>query len=70
MPPKDQPSNITVRGGLINVPPSRISPLADRHQPNTPPTKKSTTVRPDHKPLATEPEGADPNVTTETSQSD
>ncbi len=40
--------DITVRGGIINVPPSTQPTQPLRHQPNTPRTKKRTTTKPDH----------------------
>lgn len=47
----NQPNpDITVRGGLINVPALTSPTQPPRHQPNTPPTKKKTTVKADHKP--------------------
>jgi len=41
-------TDITVRGGMINFPAAQIPTPLPRHQPNTPQTKKTTTVRPDH----------------------
>lgn len=46
--------DITVRGGLINVPSPTKSIQGDRPQPNTPRTKKDTTLRPDHQPTTTD----------------
>lgn len=46
---KDQhPPDITVRGGLINVPHSTDPTHPLRHQPNTPVNKKITKPKPDH----------------------
>lgn len=42
------PTNITIRGGTINVPPPTIPTQPIRHQPDTPRTKKVTTPRKDH----------------------
>ncbi len=41
-------SDITVRGGLINVPALTSPTTPPRHQPNTPRNKKTTTVKADH----------------------
>ena len=76
-----QTPDITIRGGLINVPASAKPQKAPRHQPNTPINKKDVTPRPDHQPTTaqpaepppaatTEPESDKPNVPTETSESD
>lgn len=48
MTPNTKNPDITVRGGLINVPNS-AKPLGPaRHRPNTPVNKKKVTVKPDH----------------------
>ena len=73
--------DITVRGGLINVPSSAKPQPIPRHRPNTPINKKFAKPREDHKPVAelptpdpepatTEPEKDQSNVPTETSESD
>ena len=73
--------DITIRGGLINVPKPTASITKDRHQPNTPTNKKATKPRSDHIPAPTKPpaiaaepepppEGEIPDVPTPTSQSD
>ena len=49
-------TDITVRGGLINVPDSTKPLQSPRHQPNTPPNKKATSLNPAHKPYVPEPE--------------
>jgi len=54
MSTNSQNADITIRGGTINVPLPRVPNQKPRHQPDTPPTKKRTTVRPDHKIPATE----------------
>ncbi len=46
----NQPNpDITVRGGLINVPNCTQPTQTPRHQPNTPTNKKTTKVKVDHK---------------------
>ena len=73
--------DITVRGGLINIPGSAKPLPIPRHQPNTPITKKNVKPRADHQPvnpdptppptqIPVEPEGDKPNVPTPPSQSD
>lgn len=52
MPPTRPKSDITIRGGLINVPASTSPNKPPRHQPDTPRTKKTVTVKPDHQPVA------------------
>ena len=54
----NQPPNpdITVRGGIINVPHSTSPTHPPRHQPNTPRTKKFTKTKPDHQVYEPEPE--------------
>ncbi|MBA7484097.1 hypothetical protein ES707_19621 [subsurface metagenome] len=52
--------DITVRGGLINVPSSQKPQPAPRHQPNTPVNKKKVTPKSDHKPYI--PEADTPNT--------
>ncbi len=42
--------DITVRGGIVNVPQSTTPTVPVRHQPDTPRNKKTTTVKPDHIP--------------------
>ncbi|GAI82148.1 unnamed protein product [marine sediment metagenome] len=51
MPPTRPPSDITIRGGIINVPASISPSHPPRHQPDTPRTKKRTTTKPDHQPV-------------------
>ena len=62
--------DITIRGGLINVPAGHLAPPPIPHQPDTPRTKKVTKPREDHQPAAADPKGEPANVPTETSQSD
>lgn len=40
--------DITVRGGIINVPPANRSIQGDRHKPDTPRIKKTVTTKSDH----------------------
>ena len=72
--------DITIRGGLINVPAGHLAPPIPRYQPNTPRSKKATKLREDHQvpPTATpdppavtaeKPEENQPNVPAPTSQS-
>lgn len=79
MTPNQKNPDITIRGGLINVPSSTKSKTADRHRPNTPPTKKVTKTRTDHipaprkdaapiEPPSPEPEGDENNVPAQISQ--
>ena len=42
------PQDITIRGGIINVPHSTTPTHPPRHQPNTPRTKKHVKTRSDH----------------------
>ena len=43
-----QNQDITIRGRIINVPHSTQPTHPPRHQPDTPRTKKSTKIKPDH----------------------
>lgn len=62
--------DITIRGGIVNVPPPTVPTTPPRHQPDTPRTKKATTPRADHIPANTpNPEGS-PDVPAPPSQSD
>ncbi len=56
MTTKPSTPNITVRGGLINVPALTSPTQTPRHQPNTPQNKKTTKVKADHKPYFPQPE--------------
>ncbi len=56
MPPEKKTTDITVRGGLINVPALTSPTQRPRHQPDTPVNKKTTKVKADHKPYVPEPE--------------
>lgn len=40
--------DITVRGGIVNVPPTTTPTTPPRHQPDTPRTKKHTKTKTDH----------------------
>lgn len=46
--------DITIRGGLINVPDLTKPTQPPRHQPDTPRTKKRTKTRSDHIPATTD----------------
>ena len=52
-------ADITIRGGLINVPLPTVHPRPPRHQPNTPVNKKVTAPRADYIPA---PAKAPPHV--------
>lgn len=54
MPANQKNPDITVRGGLINVPAGHRPPLIPRHQPNTPINKKAANPKPDHQPVTPE----------------
>ncbi len=54
--------DITVRGGLINVPALTSPTQTPRHQPNTPTNKKNVKVRADHKPYVPEPDDDTPDA--------
>ncbi len=47
-------TDITVRGGLINVPALTSPTQRPRHHPNTPTNKKTIKVKPDHQPYVPE----------------
>lgn len=70
MTPATKNPDITIRGGLINVPKSTHSISKSRHQPDTPTNKKDAKPRPDHIPAPTEPQGEETNVSTPASESD
>ncbi len=48
MPPTRPKSDITIRGGVVNVAASTSPTLPPRHQPDTPRTKKTVKVKTDH----------------------
>lgn len=54
MTPNQKNPDITVRGGLINVPNSAKPHRPPRHQPDTPVNKKAAKTKTDHKPYIPE----------------
>lgn len=55
-----QTTDITVRGGLVNVPESNTNPQNLRHRPTGQPTKKTVEPKPDHIPAPAPIPAADP----------